>query len=107
MTIPSPVAGLRLQPESQAQLLVTLAQIVGSLSNDRVVRTESRMHRLLSFLDQGWGVKLTQPRWAHPVCVPAALRRGILGLFPKTRQVRKEREGDSLGMRISFLSVPS
>lgn len=76
------MAGLTLQLQSYSKLLITLAQIVGSLSKDRVVSIPRGQDACIAGFF-GTGMKLTQS--AYPVVAPAGLRQELQRQpFPET-----------------------
>ena len=55
---------------------------------------EMEMYELQAFVDQGWGMKLTQSGQVHARGAPAGLKGESLGQpFPETSSVGRGREG--------------
>lgn len=78
------MAGLTLQLQSYSKLLMTLAQIVGSLSKDRVVSTARGQDACIAGFF-GTGMKLTQSGLAYPMVAPVSLRQELQRQpFPET-----------------------
>lgn len=103
------MAGLRLQPESPSQPLVTLAQIVGSLSNDRVVRTDREQDsKAAGLFGSGMGNERIPVQLGASTERNHRAKKGATGAISwDLAGVERKRGGDSLGQRISFLPLPS